>query len=123
MRTPWRFNRANRRPSGFGDTRPGRFRRRWLPGKADTEPTVSAGSKRETTVARMKSGERGTVLTIQGGHGLARRLHALGVRPGKRVRKVGSMFMRGPVTIQIDNTQIALGFGMADKVVVELDSK
>jgi ferrous iron transport protein A len=71
----------------------------------------------------MKSGERGTVLAIQGGHGLARRLNSLGVRPGKRVSKVGSMFMRGPVTIQIDNTQIALGFGMADKVVVELDSK
>lgn len=123
MRGPWRFNRSNRRPSGFGDGRPGRFRRRWLPDRADTEPTVSAGSKRETTVARMKSGERGTVLTIRGGHGLSRRLHALGVRPGKRVTKVGSMFMRGPVTIQIDNTQIALGFGMADKVVVELDSK
>jgi len=33
------------------------------------------------------------------------------------------MFGRGPVTIRIDNMEVALGFGMADKIMVELDSK
>ena len=31
------------------------------------------------------------------------------------------MFMRGPVTIQFDNTQVAIGFGMANKILVEID--
>lgn len=77
---------------------------------------------RQTTVARMKAGQTGTVVQILGGHGLTRRLQALGIRPGKRIFKVSSMFRRGPVAIQVDNTQIALGFGMAEKVIVDLDA-
>lgn len=48
------------------------------------------------------------------------RLSALGIRPGKRVTKVSSMFMRGPVTIQVGNAQVAIGFGMAKRILVEL---
>lgn len=79
-------------------------------------------SKRQTTAARMRAGETGSVVVIAAGHGLARHLQALGIRPGKRITKVSSMFGHGPVTIQIDGTQIALGFGIADKIAVELDS-
>lgn len=79
-------------------------------------------SDRLTTVARMKSGQRAAVVEIVGGHGLVRRLQALGLRPGSRIRKVSSMFGRGPVTIQVGGTQIALGFGMADKIIVKLDA-
>lgn len=71
----------------------------------------------------MRSGQRATVVGINGGYGLVRRLSALGLRPGKKVTKVGSMFGRGPVTVQIDSTQLALGFGMANKVIVEFDSE
>jgi ferrous iron transport protein A len=68
----------------------------------------------------MQTGQSGVVVQIQGGHGLINRLSALGIRPGKRITKVGSMFMRGPVTVQLDSTQVAIGFGMANKVIVEL---
>ena len=80
-------------------------------------------TKKQTTLARMKSGQTGTVVHIAGGHGLIRRLQALGIRPGKRITKVSSMFGRGPVTINVDRSQIALGFGMADKILVDLDIK
>lgn len=56
-----------------------------------------------------------------GGHGLAGRLNALGIRPGKRITKVSGMFMRGPMTVQVDRAQVAIGFGMAGKIVVEVD--
>ena len=68
----------------------------------------------------MQAGQSGKVAQIQGGHGLINRLSALGIRPGKKITKVGSMFMRGPVTVQLDSTQVAIGFGMANKVIVEL---
>jgi Fe2+ transport system protein FeoA len=29
--------------------------------------------------------------------------------------------MRGPVTIQVDRVQVAIGFGMANKIIVDLD--
>ena len=70
---------------------------------------------------QMPSGRSGKVVEIQGGVGLFNRLSALGVRPGKKITKVSSMLMRGPVTIQSGNTRLAIGFGMANRVIVELD--
>jgi len=70
---------------------------------------------------QMQSGQSGKVVEIQGGHGLVNRLSALGIRPGKKITKVSSMLMRGPVTIQSGNTRIAVGFGMANKMIIELD--
>lgn len=52
---------------------------------------------------------------------MVNRLSALGIRPGKRITKVSSMLMRGPVTIQSGQTQLAVGFGMAGRIIVELD--
>ena len=71
------------------------------------------------TLALMRSGQNGIVVQILGGRGMAERLSALGIRPGQRVTKVSSMFMRGPVAIQIGNAQVAIGFGMAMRIIVE----
>jgi len=73
------------------------------------------------TLRQMQSGQNGEVVQIQGGYRLVSRLSALGIRPGRRITKVSSMLMQGPVTIQSGNTQLAIGFGMANKIVVELD--
>jgi len=73
------------------------------------------------TLRQMWAGQSGIVAHIEGGHGLVNRLNALGIRPGKRITKVGSMLMRGPVTIQLDTAQVAIGFGMANKIIVKLD--
>ncbi|MFC1892532.1 ferrous iron transport protein A [Chloroflexota bacterium] len=70
------------------------------------------------TLGKMEAGQSGVVAQIMGGHGLVNRLNALGIRPGKRITKVSSMFMRGPVTIQIDSAQVAIGYGMANKITV-----
>ena len=77
--------------------------------------------RKQIPLARMQTGKSGIVVQIQGGRGLVNRLNALGIRPGKRITKVSSMLMRGPVTIQLGNAQVAIGFGMANKIIVELD--
>lgn len=76
--------------------------------------------EKEITLAQMQSGQSGTVAQIQGGHGLVNRLSVLGIRPGKRITKLSSMLMRGPINIQVDSSQVSIGFGMAKKIVVEL---
>ena len=76
---------------------------------------------KQVTLAQMQNGQSGVVVEIQGGRGITSRLDALGIRPGQRVTKVGSMFMRGPVTMQVGNAQVAIGFGMATRIIVELD--
>ena len=76
-----------------------------------------------TTVdlTQLEEGESGRVVLVSGGHGLIRRLESLGIRVGKKVTKVSAQFMRGPVTVRIDGFQVALGFGMARKVLVEIE--
>jgi len=77
--------------------------------------------KKLVTLRQMHSGQSGKVVQVQGGVGLANRLSALGVRPGKKITKVSSMLMRGPVTIQSGHTRMAIGFGMANKIIVEIE--
>lgn len=73
------------------------------------------------TAAHMDTGRSATVVEIAGGHGLVNRLDALGIRPGKRITKVSAAFMHGPVVIRVDRAEVAIGFGMARKIVVQPD--
>ena len=73
------------------------------------------------TLTRMQTGQSGRVVEIQGGLGVVDRLNALGIIPGKRITKISSMLARGPVAIQVDRAQLAIGYGMANKIIVELD--
>ena len=70
------------------------------------------------TVTAMKDGQEGTVSEITGGSGLIERLTSMGIRPGKRITRFCSMFLKGPVTIRVDNVQLALGRGIASKIMV-----
>ena len=76
---------------------------------------------KQITLTQMQIGQSGIVVQIQSGHGLVNRLSALGIRPGRRITKLSSMLMRGPVTIDVDRAQVAIGFGMANGIIVELD--
>jgi ferrous iron transport protein A len=72
-------------------------------------------------LTQLQEGESGVVMNIQGGYGLTCRLESLGIRVGKKVTKVSSQLMRGPVTVRIDNSAVAIGFGMARKILVDME--
>lgn len=76
---------------------------------------------KQISLVHLKRRQSGRVIQIMGGYGMTRRLSALGIRPGKRLTKVSAMFMRGPVTVRVGGTEIALGFGMASRIVVEVE--
>ena len=73
------------------------------------------------TLAQLKNGQSGTVIEIQGGRRMTDRLNALGIIPGKKITKTSAMLMRGPVTVEVDRAGVAIGFGMASRVVVKPD--
>jgi ferrous iron transport protein A len=77
--------------------------------------------RKQVVLARMVAGQSGTIVQVEGGRGLVNRLDALGIRAGKRITKISSMFMRGPITVAVGRTQVAIGFGMAARIIVELD--
>jgi ferrous iron transport protein A len=72
-------------------------------------------------LAQVRTGQTGTVVGVLGGPGLVRRLDALGIRPGKKVTKLSSALFHGPVILRVDSTEVAVGFGMARRIVIELD--
>jgi ferrous iron transport protein A len=47
------------------------------------------------------------------------RLSTLGIRPGVLLTKVSTGLMNGPVVIQVQGGQVAVGQGMARRVIVE----
>ena len=69
----------------------------------------------------MNARQSGRVVKIEGGAGLVNRLGAMGIRPGRKITKLSSMLMRGPVMVQQGSTRLAIGYGMAGKILVELE--
>ena len=69
----------------------------------------------------LDEGESGKVIEIVGGRGIHQKLDALGIRIGVKVKKVSSLMLRGPVVIMVGNTQIAIGRGMAQRIIVEVE--
>jgi ferrous iron transport protein A len=76
--------------------------------------------KKKISICQLRPGQSGRVIEILGGHGIAERLNSMGIRPDKNITKVSSAFMKGPVTVSVDRCQIAIGYGMAQKVMVEV---
>ncbi|MFA5271376.1 MAG: FeoA family protein [Candidatus Omnitrophota bacterium] len=72
-------------------------------------------------LTQLRPGEIGIVKEIQGGCGFIRKLHSMGLRPGKKTTKTSSHFWRGPQTVEVGNMRIAIGFGMAKKILVEVE--
>lgn len=76
--------------------------------------------KKVIPLTTLPEGEPGVIWEIAGGHNVSRRLAALGVRKGKQIRKISTMLLRGPVTVQVGTARISIGYGMASKIMVDL---
>ncbi len=72
-------------------------------------------------LTQMQPGESGIIAEIQGGRGFMSRIQNMGIRPGKKITKISSHFWRGPQTVEIDNLQVAIGFGMARRIFVKIE--
>ncbi len=63
--------------------------------------------------------EKVKIVAIDAGKGAERNLHSLGLHPGNIVSVVRKSQMGGPIVIEIRSTEIAIGRGLAKKIVVE----
>ncbi len=72
----------------------------------------------EKSLIDLKKGETAEIIDCGSGHSMAGRLQSMGVRPGKKISRVSSQLMGGPIIIDIDGRQTAMGRGMAAKVKV-----
>ncbi len=69
-------------------------------------------------LSMVSPGELVQVAAVRAGWGLQRRLADMGLTPGVQVRVVNSQ-RPGPVVIEIRGSRLALGQGLAHKIMVK----
>ncbi|MBM3255391.1 MAG: ferrous iron transport protein A [Candidatus Omnitrophica bacterium] len=76
---------------------------------------------KKITLLQMKRNQRGRIIDISGGTALLSRMMSMGLYSGREITKVGQMALRGAVTIKVGRAVIALGHGMARKIILETE--
>ena len=70
-------------------------------------------------LTQINKGEFVQVVEIMGGQHFKEKVDAIGLHVGSRIMKLSTQVLSGPVTIKIGNTKVALGHGMAKKILVD----
>jgi len=72
----------------------------------------------EQSLTELASGAKAVIRRLEGGETFRKKLAALNIRVGKTLRKVTDQPFRGPVVIEIGNTEATLGRKMAENIFV-----
>jgi Fe2+ transport system protein FeoA len=85
-------------------------------------------SKRRVPLTALKAGETATVVSIDGTSGkgwgrwgFEKRLMDMGLTPGTKVTVVKSAPLHGPVEVLVRDSRLALGRGVAERILVEVE--
>jgi len=70
-------------------------------------------------LADLSTGEEGRIVAVEAGWGMQHRLARLGLREGAVIRKVSGLALGGPVVVLVARAQVAIGRGMARRIVVQ----
>lgn len=70
-------------------------------------------------LTELAEGEKGVIVKAVGGFGLVRRLAEMGLTPGTEVKLVKKGSFGGPVEVEVRGVALALGQGVASKVLVK----
>ena len=65
-------------------------------------------------------GEEGIIAHIRGGRAAVQRLMDMGLTQGTRVKILASAPFKGPLELMVRGATLAIGWGLADHVFVEL---
>jgi len=76
---------------------------------------------KKISLVQLKEKSKARVLEISGGSSLQHKLMSLGIYPGREIIKLSHFALRGPVTIKVGRSVLALGHTMAAKVMVEIE--
>ncbi len=87
-------------------------------GNQKTERSLERSSD-EVSLAELKEGEKGIMTHIVGGLAAMRRLTEMGLTPGCEVKMLRKCSFHGPVEVEVRGVALALGYGLALKVLVQ----
>jgi ferrous iron transport protein A len=72
----------------------------------------------EKKLSEMKYEEEGIVTEIRGG--LKDKVAGLGIREGKEIKMMTKQPIKGPVVVAVNKANTSIGFGLANKIIVEV---
>jgi ferrous iron transport protein A len=85
----------------------------------------------EKRLSELKPGESGVIISIQArpnhrrrrhhGWGFQKRLEDMGLTPGARITVVKSAPFHGPIEIRVRGSRLAIGRGMAKRILVRVE--
>lgn len=69
-------------------------------------------------ITQLNNGETAKVIKLYHNSKLARKLEAMGIIPGTIITKKSSILSKGPIIIEKGQIQLAIGYEMAQKIIV-----
>lgn len=67
----------------------------------------------------LEEGLLAEVKKIIGGFKLQARLESLGIYEGVKIKKISKSLLKGPVIIEVKGCKVAIGYGMAKRMLVK----
>lgn len=74
-------------------------------------------------VSSMRNGQWGRLTEIDGGEDLNEKLASLGIRVGTRIGRKYGLLGRGPVVLTVGTGEVAIGYGMASRMMVQIEGE
>lgn len=92
----------------------------------ELEPKISTTKKNQEIplikcLTECEEGEETVIKSVNCGHKAKRRLANLGLVPGTKIKKRKAAPFRGPLKIKVKGTNLVIGRGLANKILVECD--
>jgi ferrous iron transport protein A len=76
---------------------------------------------RKIPLTKMKENQKAKVQEVSGGKVLQHRMMSMGIYPGREITKLSHFALRGPVAVKVGRAVLALGHGVAAKIIVEIE--
>jgi Fe2+ transport system protein FeoA len=76
---------------------------------------------RKLSLVQMGVKQKGKIVDVLGGKALQHRFMTMGIYEGREVVKLSHFILRGPIAMRVGRSVLALGYGMASKIIVGVE--
>ena len=76
-----------------------------------------------TQLSNLKPGEEAEVSFFRGGRHSCQRIMDMGLTPGAKIKVTAAAPFKGPIEVEVRNTNVALGRGLASQVFVKVEDE
>lgn len=71
-------------------------------------------------LTQLKVGKSAMVASVKGEKNVVSKIESIGISSGVKIKKVGSSLFHGPIIVEKDFMQIAVGYDMAKQIFIEI---